>query len=262
MGCGLFFDWTRMDDFIAWLNSLPEPDWLREPSELTRQPVRGRGGKPTGEYLPTGKESVEMMTTLFGETEMAREKKTKRAEMPEPRDGNQSLKRAQEASAAAILAPLDRVAHEMEQKWGVGRLQTLVSPEWAERFHSATTKLNLAISAGDLVLLREKADVLMRGWQKLDQLATEGGHQPWASADVWEVESNKGRVYAIARTGIDEINAQRRDGVRVITLAEVAMILDAWDEDGMVTELRAQFPGSQIVKAGRIAHDDRPDVGV
>jgi hypothetical protein len=29
-----------------------------------------------------------------------------------------------------------------------------------------------------------------------------------------------------------------------------------------VTELRAQFPGSQITKVGLIHPDDRPDVGI
>ncbi|MDV7398730.1 hypothetical protein RZS08_45410, partial [Arthrospira platensis SPKY1] len=83
---------------------------------------------------------------------------------------------------------------------------------------------------------------------------------------VWEAVSESGRVYAICQTPLDERNARLDKDVRVITLKEVIKIIEAWDEDGYITELRAQFPGSEIVKAGRkrdtIDPDDVPDVGV
>ena len=254
-----------MTSLCAWLEQCQREDspWVYEtaPDDLPRQPVRGRGGKPTGEYLPTGKESVAMMNKMYGADEMARVKSTKRAELQE-RGPDMDLARQQKDSASAILAPLDALAREMEKKWGVGRLQTLVSPEWAEKFHSASVKLNAAIDKSDLVAIRERAEILMRGLRKLDELAAGAGHEPWGRADVWEVQSPGGRLYAICRSQIDEKNMERYDGMRVITLDEVARIIDAWDADGFVTELRAQFPGSQIVKAGRIHPDDAPDAGV
>jgi hypothetical protein len=254
---------TTTQSLIAWLTQCQDEDatFLNEPSTLSRQPVRGRGGKPTGEYLPTGAESVEMMTKLYGEAEMARAKTAKRNEPAEVGPDN-DLNRKQQAAARSILGPLDALAHEMEQKWGIGRLQLLVPPEWAEKYHSAFTKLNLAIDSGNLVEIRERAEVMMRGWRKLDELALAAGHQPGYDPKVWEVRGASGRVYAICQTEIDERNRSCDPDVRIITLEEVARIIDAWDADGFVTELRAQFPGSQITKVGLIHPDDRPDVGI
>lgn len=252
-----------LQDLIAWVTQCQaeDADFLNEPSTLSRQPVRGRGGKPTGEYLPTGKEGVEMLDKLFGETEMARAKTPKRNEVPETNvDHDISCK--QQAAARSVLAPLDALAHEMEQKWGIGRLQLLVPPEWAEKFHSAFIKLNAAINTGNAVEIRERAEVMMRGWKKLDELATEAGHQPGYTPKVWEVRGPSGRIYAICQTELDEKNRSNDPDVRVLTLEEVARIIEAWDADGYITQLRAEFPGSQIVQAGRIAHKDRPDIGV
>lgn len=253
------------DDFFAWLDQCQREDapflYDDAPAELSRQPVRGKGGKPTGKFLPTGKESLKQLQRLHGENDMRKPSKQKTNEMPAV-EGDQTLARRQEQAAAAILAPLDALATEMERKWGVGRLETLVPPEWAEKFDSAFHKLNLAIAARDLAALRERAEIMMRGWRKLDELATAAGHEPWQSADVWEVQSPAGRVYAICRRPVDEKNMARYDGVRILSLDDVARIIDAWDADGFVTELRAQFPGSYIAKAAKIAPDDRPDAGI
>lgn len=267
------------DDFIAWLKSIPDPEWMHEEVEVPGAMVRGRGGKPTGERLPSGKEAMAMMDKLNGGTKMTRAKPLKREKI-KTTGPDQDLVRQQQASAKAILAPLDAVAHAMESKWGCGRLETLVSAELAARFHSAHVKLNLAIASLDLVALAEKAEVMRRGWVKLDEEATAAGHQPWRHPDLWEVRSPGGRVYRIARTAIDEKNAPPLDGACLLTLDEVARIIEAWDADGAVTELRAQFPGSEIVTAGRplqwpgaqarkghipspvIDEFDRPDVGI
>lgn len=262
-GGGLFMQ----NDLHEWLTRCQDEDatFLLEPSTISAQPVRGKGGRPTGEFLPSPQEGIALIEALHGEKKMPRAKTPTRATAPD--DGpDMDLVRQQQASAAAVLAPLDALAHEMEQKWGYGRLQTLVPPEWAEKFHSAFYKLNLAIQKGNPVELRERCDIMMRGWQRLDALATEAGHPTHFNPKVWEAVSESGRVYAICQTPLDERNTRLDKDVRVITLKEVVKIIEAWDEDGYITELRAQFPGSEIVKAGRkrdtIHPDDVPDVGV
>jgi hypothetical protein len=160
---------------------------------------------------------------------------------------------------------LDRVATDMERKWGIGRLETLVPEEWAYKFHSAADKLNLAIAGRDMNGIRERAEIMRRGWIKLDELATEAGHQPWVEPDVWEIRSPKGRVYAIARRELDESNRKTKSegDVRYLTMAEVARVLDAWDDDGWITELRTEMGGRVMeVRPRTIAKDDDPSVGV
>jgi hypothetical protein len=261
-----------MQEFIDQMDAWQREDapWLYEaaPAELPRAPVRGRGGKPTGEYLPTGKESLKQLEIQMGRkiTPAGANPLAAGTELPTRADRNESLRRVQQASASAVLGPLDQVAKAMERKWGVGRLQTLVPEEWALKFHSACDKLNEAIDSSDMGRIKERAEIMRRGWTKLDELATAAGHEPWVAPDVWEVQSENGTIYAIVRGDVDRRNGACRQGVAVYTLAEVAKILQAWDEDGQVSILKAEFPDATLVKAGvvrnRIDPADDPSAGI
>jgi hypothetical protein len=262
-----------MQEMIEWLDKAQREDapWLYEESakELSRKPVRGKGGKPTGKFLPTGKESIKKLELQMGRTMTPTgiNPKGRGVELPTRNDRNEELRRHHQASADVIMGPLDALATAMERKWGIGRLQTLVSEEWAFKFYSAANKMDQAIAAGDLAQIQEKAEVMRRGWKKLDELALEAGHEQWASPDVWEVQSQNGSIYAIVRTDIDQRNLERKTGVATYTLAEVAKILQAWDEDGQVSILKVQFPDARLVKAGFakppvIAKNDDPSFGI
>lgn len=267
------FTSPAMEEMIDWMDRVQREDspWLYEdaPEEPARQPIRGKGGKPTGKYMPSGREMMKQMELTMGRAITPKGANPKRAgtELPTRPDHNEELRRQQQASADAIMGPLDAVASAMERKWGVGRLQTLVSEEWALKFHSAATKLDQAIAAMDMNGIRERAEIMRRGWVKLDELATAAGHEPWSQADVWEVQAPNGTIYAIVRGDVDQRNAERKDGVATYTLAEVAKILQAWDEDGQVSIIKAQFPDARVVKAGFVKPNvidpnDDPSVGV
>jgi hypothetical protein len=247
---------TSMEEFADWLDKCQRADapWLYEGDiDIPRQPVRGRGGKPTGKTLPTGKEGLAAMHKLLGGNDVARTKTPTGANPAAQKiehataAKDQDARRAHEAAAHALLAPLTALAGRLEAKWGVGRLMSLVPPEWAGKFAMAADKLQAAIKGRDLMVLQQRIDIMIRGWQKLDELADAAGAELWNGPDVWEVESPTGRVYAIARTSIDEVNAERADGVRVITLAEVALILDAFDSKGDILDMRNEFPGAVVV---------------
>lgn len=265
---------TVTQELYDWLDRVQREDcpWLLEPDkEPTRQPIRGRNGKPTGKFMPTGRESMENLLKTLGKTEMPRQEtppgsnpKGRFMEIPSsPTDRNEELRRQMQASADVVLGPLDRVATDMEHKWGIGRLETLVPEDWAYKFHSAADKLNLAIAGRDMNGIRERAEIMRRGWIKLDELATVAGHQPWVEADVWEVRSPKGRVYSITRREVDERNRKPEADVRYLTMAEVARVLDAWDDDGWVTDLRTEMGGRIMeVRPRTIAKEDDPSVGI
>lgn len=266
------FKTPGMQEFIDQMDAWQREDapWLYEaaPAEMPRTPIRGKGGKPTGEYLPSGKDSLRQLEIQMGRktTPAGANPLAAGTEVPTRPDRNESLRQVQQASVSAVLAPLDQVATAMERKWGVGRLQTLVPEEWALKFHSASDKLNAAIASSDMGQIKERAEVMRRGWTKLDELASGSGHEPWVAPDVWEVQAANGTIYAIVRGDVDRRNGACREGVAVYTLAEVAKILQAWDEDGQVSILKAQFPDATLVKAGftrdRIDPADDPSVGI
>jgi hypothetical protein len=96
----------------------------------------------------------------------------------------------------AILASVDEVAKQLEDKWGWGRLPTLVEPKWAAKLVRARHAFNDAQKEWDVDLAQRKGDALIRGYRKLDQLATEAGHKP-APPEQWEFEGPDGPVILV-----------------------------------------------------------------
>lgn len=239
-------------DFIKQLEEWERIDspWLFEEIEKPgRQPVFGRGGKFTGKYKLTGEEALQQMEIQMGRAATPRAATAKSAKLPDRDDGNEAMLRRQQDAVKAVLGPLHETAASMERKWGIGRLQTLVSEEWALKFHTAADKLSKATAATDMAGIRERAEIMRRGWIKLDELATAAGAIPWQSPDVWEVRGASGNVYAIARTDFDQWNSEQRDGVTMYTLEEVAVILDAWEKETNTSPFKQEFPDSRLTKA-------------
>ncbi len=76
----------------------------------------------------------------------------------------------------AQIGRVDAVAANMEIKWGVGRLHTLVPQEWAEKFLSQARKFNNAVHHGSPADVQIEAEKMITAWTYLDTLATEGKH--------------------------------------------------------------------------------------
>ena len=149
----------------------------------------------------------------------------------------------------AIL-PLDRVASEMEMKWGCERLPSLVSPETAARFGSAKAKLDVAIQANDPQEVARRAVVMIKGWAKMDLEATETGHEA-LSPDIWSYTTSTGFKIAVARSNADALKSIRTDdrlaGVAVYSMDEIARILEA-DSYRLVETVNTTWPEAKITK--------------
>jgi hypothetical protein len=158
----------------------------------------------------------------------------------------------QAEAVTEALRPLDRIAVEMEGKWGAGRLTRLVTPEIAARFGSAKDKLNEAIRSNDGDEVAKRAAVLIRGWQALDKAATEAGCEalPLRTVGV----KHEGRSYVVAwdRGDVHKAATLSDDPGRVVTVHE---LLVAWEamRDRMngeaVAEVKRAFPGAEVVRA-------------
>lgn len=153
-------------------------------------------------------------------------------------------------TVSEALKPLDRIAVEMEAKWGAGRLPRLVSPELAARFGSAQDKLNAAIRLNDAEAVAQRAAVLIRGWQALDKAAHESGGQtvPLRSVGIkWE-----GRSFIICwdRGDVDKVAAMNDAPENVLTVHE---LLTAWkamrDRVSGIDAAKRAFPGAEVVRA-------------
>lgn len=144
------------------------------------------------------------------------------------------------------VAPLDRLAREMDAKWGVDRLPDLVSVETAEKYGSAMAKLNAAIEAADPEQVKHRAAVCMRGLQAMDAEASAAGRSP-ASGDIWECEID-GWKFGVLRDHAEWQAAQsQRPDLQIFTLREIGVALKALRMDGAILKAAKEIGGAEIV---------------
>lgn len=175
--------------------------------------------------------------------------KPRRGDAPYPPSTWQALMEPVRSNPA--LDPLDRVAAEMEAKWGPGRLPRLVSPELAQKFYSAKQKLDEAIRFHQRDEIAHKATVMIRGWQVLDAAATEAGHSPNPSS-VWSVTKD-GKVYRVCLDETDMLKVARESETpqNVVTVDELLTVWQAFNADTTAERVKLAFPGATVPRVKR-----------
>src|SRR5215472_1229283 len=101
--------------------------------------------------------------------------------------------------AQAAIDGVSKLTLDMEAKWGVGRLELLVSDELRLRFRRQREKLISAVDQGKSEEIIRHAQAMGKGWDALDKAATDAGAAP-LSPDVWEIALSDGRVIALVRS--------------------------------------------------------------
>jgi hypothetical protein len=159
------------------------------------------------------------------------------------------------------LAPVDRLAIQMDEKWGIDVLPELVSVSMSQKYGSAVAKMNAAVEAGDVEECRKRCEVVIRGLQAMDAEAERTGAQR-ASTDVWEVEID-GKLFGVMKDGRSwrTIKKQRPE-LELLTLREVGLAY-SWFRDNWAGELekaaKQSFPGAEIVDIkGKLFDDPIP----
>jgi hypothetical protein len=161
------------------------------------------------------------------------------------------------------IKPLDRIATEMELKWGCDRLPGLVSSQTAAKFGSAKAKLDAAIESNVAAEVAKTAGVMMRGWTALDAEATKGGHKP-LEPNIWCHTTEAGFRFAVAQGNADALKALNMDpdleGVAVYSLDEIGRLLESKSME-LVNATKERFPGA-TVKAVKMPRAGEMDDGV
>jgi hypothetical protein len=122
------------------------------------------------------------------------------------------------------LDRLDTVAADFESRWGIGRLQSLAPPEVREKWERQNEKLAEAIGSADAVNIENLVDGTIRGWQLLERLATEAGHQPYDPAFLeYRID---GRRYVVARSLVDAQALHKPHGgdAVIVTVGELVRL--------------------------------------
>lgn len=155
----------------------------------------------------------------------------------------------QEIQCDYALGPFDRIAHDMDKKWGVDVLPELVSPETAAKYGSAMAKLNAAIESQDSAMVAARAAVCMRGMQAMDAEATAAGKKP-ASDDVWILAFN-GKQVGLLKDGRAWQRVQAEyPKLQLITQNDVILALEAMEASAlgkMKAIIEGDFPQAEVV---------------
>lgn len=155
-------------------------------------------------------------------------------------------------SGQAFIDEADKLAVEVETRWGAGRVRLLVDAELRTKFDRQRYLFNQAIWHGDLEQLRREAGRMAAAWRALDRAAAASDHQP-LDPQVWEVALENGTVAAIV-PDYDHAAKVAADGrrVAVYSLEEVGRLLSAYP--GIVVA-KVVFPGAEVTQIRRTIDD-------
>ena len=151
------------------------------------------------------------------------------------------------------LAPLDEVARQMEQKWGIERLPRLASEASAMKFGRAREYLDVLLERnddgeGDVEKIAAAAANLRKGWLALDAEATSAGATTFDPIG-WSMMVD-GHPCVIVRDPAAAGHIQAQDQNRTVyTLDEIANIVSAFRRTKAwagVEEAKAAFPGATV----------------
>ena len=147
----------------------------------------------------------------------------------------------------------DRVVSDVEKRWGMDRLQELVSEDTRRKFHLQREKLWNALTKNDGRDALHQAQVMCRAYEVLEREARELGAKE-LTGDYIEGLMPDGRVLAIT---VDKFEAGKvardnRDMV-VYSIEEVARILSIKDDEAKakindaVAKVKGIFAGAEVV---------------
>ena len=99
---------------------------------------------------------------------------------------------------AAMIAP-DEAFWASEQRWGVGRLERIVSPATLAAYQRGWSAYRQALKEGDAAAVEAIGPKMIQALAVMDAEATAVGHKP-LDVSTWETALPDGRVLVVVRT--------------------------------------------------------------
>jgi len=156
------------------------------------------------------------------------------------------LKDKEEELKNIYLSEVDQTAIEMENVWGPGVLEKLVSEETKKKFSKARVKLNTAlITKGNSSLFKKACSNIIKGYLALDKEARLSGHEP-PKGEFWLAKSkNNKEFYIVKNVAEGDIVLTKYPRCILYTLDELAEILETLHE---VNECKKIFAKAKVTK--------------
>lgn len=144
--------------------------------------------------------------------------------------------------ARDVVDALDMVAHEMEMKWGVSRLDKLVDAELGSRFNQQLERLNRAIAANDSPSIVKHGNGMKKAWQVLDAEAEKIGASH-VGQEFWEMRHPNipDVTVRLVRTAAEMPTKNKPDDVTYLCAEELIAFVP-----GTVLEIKRHFAGAKV----------------
>lgn len=132
-----------------------------------------------------------------------------------------------EVQVNRIIDRLDQVAIDYEARWGVGRLEGMVSDDLRLKWDRQVEKVNNAIQDKNPIVLTDLMEGTIRGWKALEDNALASGHSPNDPRYV-EYAHPSGTLYKICYASADAklLAHQATADCRIVTLQEMANLMN------------------------------------
>jgi uncharacterized protein (DUF1697 family) len=164
----------------------------------------------------------------------------------------------EEQQCDTMVGALAYDTQRMDWKWGIGRLEELVSTETAAKYGLAMARLNQAMDAHCVGDVSKWVESCRRGLVIMDAEALSRGHLA-LSTDVWEVEA-EGIKFVLVRDGRKwQDVAERLPDARIITEREMVLALAVYKDSllsDVVEAARQHFGAASEVTEIRSAAAD------
>jgi len=143
-----------------------------------------------------------------------------------------------------IVRAVDRRGREMDQRWGIGRLTTIVPPELGEKFRVQRRKFSAATLDLNLEDVRKHGDAMLRAYAKLDELATATHGEP-GQPEHWEFTVGVDEELIILVRDIADagrVDLGGRQG-QIWSLDEIASVIR---NHPLIAAAKESFPGAVV----------------
>jgi hypothetical protein len=145
------------------------------------------------------------------------------------------------------IAPMDRLALEMDRKWGIDRLPEIVTPEMATRYGQAMAHMNECIRLGDPAKCVAAANNCIRGLHAMDAEATKLGKQP-ASGAYTEYDLDGWKIGILHDDAEWRTAEAARPDLQFFSLREAAIALKTKIDTPPIAAVKKAFPGARVVE--------------
>lgn len=149
----------------------------------------------------------------------------------------------------AKLIEVDLAQAEHEQKWGIGRVITLVPTDFRVKFYAQAERIWAAQKSQDVSRMASACDGMIRAFKSMSNWAMAEGIEPLSQVKAIEADTHLG-IMAIVKDEQDanQYLAIRKDVVQVWTVSEIAELLKAGIGQAMA-DLKAKLPVRGFVAA-------------